>query len=180
MDGSVLNDDSERPSRGSSTQANQARSSLPQPTAVAYAACLPWWTLTRVLEVIPKSFLWIQSIFALTAKCERASFSCQCCRQHTERDERNDRMWGTAECYRDGDLKDGTIEKFFISSGCNRSLCWSLHCWNNPGVVPSAAFCAQPSVDSIQRVFASRKCPIRRFHGVRGVVLITNISHIYL
>ena len=41
MDGSVLNDDSERPGRGSSTLAVLARSSSSQPAAVGCAAGRP-------------------------------------------------------------------------------------------------------------------------------------------
>ena len=59
MDESILNDDSERPGRGSRTLAVRARSSSSQPVAVRCAASRPRWTLTRpdwVLEVIPNNF----------------------------------------------------------------------------------------------------------------------------
>ena len=45
--GSVLNDDSECPGRGSRTPAVRARSSSSQPAAVGSAAGRPGWTVTR-------------------------------------------------------------------------------------------------------------------------------------
>ena len=46
-DGSVLNNDSERPGRGSRTPAARARSSSSRPAAVGSAAGRPGWTPTR-------------------------------------------------------------------------------------------------------------------------------------
>ena len=47
VDGSVLNDDSERPDRGSRTPAARSSSSSSQPVAVGCAAGRPGWALTR-------------------------------------------------------------------------------------------------------------------------------------